>query len=247
MIPLGDQDDRPGIPIVNLAIIALNVLVFFYQLADPAFTNGYSTVPAEITTGHDIVGPQVLALPDGTSVQIDEAPGPDPLWLTLFTSMFMHGGWLHIGGNMLFLFIFGDNIEKTFGSIKYLLFYLFCGIVASLAHVASDPSSVIPSLGASGAISGVMAAYLVFYPQNQIRVLLTLGYFFTIRMVPAIFMIGIWALLQFISGIGSLGPSAQTTGVAYWAHIGGFLAGLIIAFIARAAMGGSSSTGRPGS
>src|SRR3989442_9924582 len=192
MIPLGDQDDRPGIPIVNLAISALNVLVFFYQLVDPAFTNGYSTVPAEITTGRDIVGPQSLALPDGTSVQIDEAPGPSPIWLTLLTSMFMHGGWLHIGGNMLFLFIFGDNIERTFGSVRYLAFYLVCGVIASLAHVASDPGSVIPSLGASGAISGVLASYLVLYPQNRIRVLLTLGYIGRVTTGPALVMIGIW-------------------------------------------------------
>jgi membrane associated rhomboid family serine protease len=233
VIPLGDQDERPGLPIVNLAIIVLNVLVFFYQLVDPSFTNGYSTVPAEITTGHDIVGTVQLTLPDGSVAEIDEAAGPNPLWLTLFTSMFMHGGWLHIGGNMLFLFIFGDNIEKTFGSLRYLAFYLVCGLIAGLAHVASDTSSVIPSLGASGAISGVMAAYLVLYPQNQIRALITLGYFVTIRMVPAVLMIGIWALLQFVSGIGSLGPSVQTTGVAYWAHIGGFVAGALITLVAR--------------
>ena len=233
MIPLGDQDNRPGLPIVNLAIIAINLLVFFYQLVDPSFTNGYATVPAEITTGHDIVGRVLLALPDGTSAELEEAPGPSPLWLTLFTSMFMHGGWLHLGGNMLFLFIFGDNIEKAFGSLKYLAFYLVCGLVAGLAHVASDPTSIIPSLGASGAISGVMAAYLVLYPQNQIRTLLILGYFFTIRNVPAIFMIGIWALLQFVSGIGSIGPSAQTSGVAYWAHIGGFIAGAVITLLAK--------------
>src|SRR5947209_9906235 len=160
VIPVGDQDTsgRTGIPYVNIAIIAINVLVFLYQLTSPDFTNGYSTVPAEITRGVDIVGPQTLHLPDGTSAQIDEAPGPNPLWLTLFTSMFMHGGWLHIGGNMLFLFIFGDNVEKTFGSLKYLIFYLFCGIVAALAQVATDPQSIIPSLGASGAISGVSAA-----------------------------------------------------------------------------------------
>jgi membrane associated rhomboid family serine protease len=147
--------------------------------------------------------------------------------------MFMHGGWLHIGGNMLFLFIFGDNIERAFGSIKYLIFYLVCGIIASLAHVASQPNSVIPSLGASGAISGVLASYLVLFPQNQVRVLLTLGYFFTFRTVPAIFMIGIWALLQFVNGLGSIAVSDQTTGVAYWAHIGGFIAGLVITLLAR--------------
>ena len=115
MIPIGDEDTggQPGLPWVNIAIIALNVLVFLYQLADPNFTNGYSTVPAEITSGKDIIGSFLLVAPDGTSVQIDEAPGPNPIWLTLLTSMFMHGGWLHIGGNMLFLFIFGDNIEKA--------------------------------------------------------------------------------------------------------------------------------------
>src|SRR2546422_4889719 len=148
VIPVGDQDTsgRTGIPYVNIAIIAINVLVFFYQLTSPDFTNGYSTVPAEITHGVDIVGPQTLQLSDGTTVKIDEAPGPNPLWLTLLTSMFMHGGWLHIGGNMLFLFIFGDNIEKKFGSIKYLLFFLFFGIVARLAHRAHGPAYVVPHL-----------------------------------------------------------------------------------------------------
>jgi rhomboid family protein len=235
VIPVGDQDTsgRTGIPYVNIAIIAINVLVFLYQLTSPDFTNGYSTVPAEITHGVDIVGPQTLQLPDGTTAQIDEAPGPNPLWLTLITSMFMHGGWLHIGGNMLFLFIFGDNIERAFGSIKYLIFYLVCGIVGSLAHIATQPDSVIPSLGASGAISGVLASYFVLFPQNQVRVLFTLGYVFAFRTVPAIFMIGIWALLQFVSGIGSIAVSDQTSGVAYWAHIGGFLAGLVITFLAR--------------
>src|SRR5881409_721654 len=190
VIPVGDQDTsgRTGIPYVNIAIIAINVLVFFYQLTSPNFTNGYSTVPAEITHGVDIVGPQTLQLSDGTTVQIDEAPGPNPLWLTLLTSMFMHGGWLHIGGNMLFLFIFGDNIERTFGSLRYLVFYLVCGVIASIAHVASDPTSVIPSLGASGAISGVMAAYLVLYPQNRIRVLFLFGFFARVATVPALVM-----------------------------------------------------------
>jgi rhomboid family protein len=235
VIPIGDDDTgRPGFPVVNIAIIALNVLVFLYQLANPDFTNGYSTVPKEITTGTDIVGSFLLTAPDGSTVQIDEAPGPMPIWLTLFTSMFMHGGWLHIGGNMLFLFIFGDNVEKTFGSIKYLVFYLFCGLVASLAQVYTDPNSIIPSLGASGAISGVLAAYLVFYPTNRVRVLLALGIILLRPItVPAIVMIGIWALLQFINGLGAIAVSTQTSGVAYWAHIGGFIAGLLIAFAAR--------------
>src|SRR2546430_6301146 len=234
MLPIGDQDEPGGLPVVNIAIIAINVLVFvLLQLPSDAFTMGFSTIPKEITTGVDLVGPVSITLPDGTVGTIVEAPGPSPIWLTLFTSMFMHGGWLHIGGNMLFLFIFGDNIERAFGSIKYLIFYLVCGIIASLAHVASQPDSVIPSLGASGAISGVLASYLVLFPQNQVRVLFTLGYFFLFRTVPAIFMIAIWALLQFVNGLGATAVSDQTTAAAYWAHIGGFIAGLVITFLAR--------------
>jgi len=236
VIPIGDEDTsgQPGLPWINIAIIALNVLVFLYQLADPNFTNGYSTVPAEITSGKDIIGSFLLVAPDGTSVQIDEAPGPNPIWLTLLTSMFMHGGWLHIGGNMLFLFIFGDNIEKAYGHIKYLVFYLVCGLIAGLAHVLSQPDSIIPSLGASGAISGVMAGYLVLFPTNRVRVLLALGFVFLRPiMVPAVVMIGIWALLQFVNGIGSIAVTDQTSGVAYWAHIGGFIAGAVITLLAK--------------
>jgi len=236
VIPIGDEDTggRPGIPYVNLAIIAINVVVFLYQLLDPNFTNGYSTVPAEITSGKDIIGPVLLTAPDGTAFQIDEAPGPNPIWLTLLTSMFMHGGWLHIGGNMLFLFIFGDNIEKAYGHVKYIVFYLICGIIAGLAHVFSQPDSPIPSLGASGAISGVMAAYLVLFPTNRVKVLLTLGVVLLRPiMVPAVVMIGVWALLQFVNGLGAIAVTDQTSGVAYWAHIGGFIAGVVITFLAR--------------
>jgi membrane associated rhomboid family serine protease len=236
VIPIGDEDTggQPGLPYVNLVIIAINVVVFLYQLVDPNFTNGYSTVPAEITSGKDIIGQFVLTAPDGTSAVIDEAAGPTPIWLTLFTSMFMHGGWLHIGGNMLFLFIFGDNIEKAYGHVKYLAFYLVCGIIAGLAHVLSQPDSIIPSLGASGAISGVMAGYLVLFPTNRVKVLLALG-IILLRpmMVPAVVMIGVWALLQFINGLGAIAVTDQTSGVAYWAHIGGFIAGLVITFLAR--------------
>jgi len=236
VIPIGDEDtgDQRVIPYVNLAIIAINIVVFLYQLVDPNFTNGYSAVPAEITSGKDIVGQFSLVAPDGTSVVIDEAPGPMPIWLTLLTSIFMHGGWLHIGGNMLFLFIFGDNIERAYGHIKYLVFYLVCGIIASLAHVLSQPDSIIPSLGASGAISGVLAAYLVLFPTNRVKVLLTLG-FVLLRpiMVPAVVMIGLWALLQFVNGLGAIAVSEQTSGVAYWAHIGGFIAGAVITLLAK--------------
>jgi len=233
MIPIGDQDERQGLPIVNLAIIAINVLVFvLLQLPSDAFTMGFSVIPKEITHGIDLIGPVQIALPDGTSTVIDEAPGPSPIWLTLFTSIFMHGGWTHLGGNMLFLFIFGDNVERRLGSLLYIAFYLVCGVIASAAQIATDPSSVIPSLGASGAISGVLAAYLVYFPQNRVRVLV--GFRF-ITEVPAILMIGLWFLIQFISGIGSIAVSAETGGgVAYFAHIGGFIAGLVLAFLLRA-------------
>jgi len=225
MLPIGDDDNpSPLFPYVNLALIAACVVVFLYQLVSPDFTNGYSAVPAEITTGRDIVGQFPIALPDGTSAVIDEARGPSPIWLTLLTSMFMHGGWAHIGGNMLFLFIFGDNVEKAFGHVRYLGFYLIAGLVASLAQVYSDPQSILPSLGASGAIAGVLAGYLVLFPTNRVRVLL--GYFVT--SVPAIFMIGLWALIQFANGFASTSVSAETGGVAYMAHIGGFIAGLLM-------------------
>src|SRR3989449_4189642 len=235
MLPIGDQDEPGGLPIVNIAIIAINVLVFvLLQLPSDAFTMGFSTIPKEITTGVDLVGPVAITLPDGTVGTIVEAPGPSPIWLTLFTSMFMHGGWLHIGGNMLFLFIFGDNIEKAYGHIKYVVFYLVCGIIAGLAHVLSQPDSIIPSLGASGAISGVLAAYLVLFPTNRVKVLLTLGVVLLRPiMVPAVVMIGVWALLQFINGLGAIAVSEQTSGVAYWAHIGGFIAGAVITLLAK--------------
>lgn len=152
--------------------------------------------------------------------------------------MFMHGGWAHIGGNMLFLFIFGDNVERRIGPLLYVVFYLVCGVIASLTQVATNAASVIPSLGASGAISGVLAAYLVFFPQNRVRVLVAMR---SVTEVPALTMIGLWALIQFVSGIGSIAVSEQTGGgVAYWAHIGGFVAGLVLAFVLRSVMGRSA-------
>jgi membrane associated rhomboid family serine protease len=145
----------------------------------------------------------------------------------------MHGGWAHLLGNMLFLFIFGDNVEETFGSVLYFAFYLVVGVIASLSHVLFNPDSVIPSLGASGAISGVLAAYLVLFPNNRVSVVSFFGLFPYRYQVPAILMIGLWALLQFVNGIGSIAPSEETSGVAYLAHIGGFIAGIVLTILLR--------------
>ena len=232
MMPIGDQGHgKGGLPIVNLIIIAANIAVFFLlQLPSDAFTMGFSAIPKEILTGTDLVGPVPVQLPDGTIETLQQAPGPSPIWLTLFTSMFMHGGFAHIGGNMLFLFVFGDNVEHAFGPVLYGVFYLVCGVIASLAHVMFSADSVIPSLGASGAISGVLAGYLVLFPKNRVKVLIGMRF---VQEVPALVMIGMWALFQFIAGAASITASAQTSGVAYMAHIGGFIAGLVLAFLLR--------------
>lgn len=235
MIPVGDPGHpRGGLPLVNLAFIAANLAVFFLlQLPDESFTMAYSAIPAEITGGQDLVGPTEVRLPDGTSGVIPHAPGPDPIYLTLLTSIFMHGGFAHLFGNMLFLFVFGDNVEKAFGILRYTAFYLVVGVIAALAHVLSGPGSVIPSLGASGAISGVLAAYLVMFPGNRIRVLVFFRFIPFVISVPALVVIGLWALLQFVNGFGAIAETEQTSGIAYMAHIGGFVAGLIFALILK--------------
>jgi len=235
MFPIADENERGhGPAFVTLAFIALNVIVFvLLQGAGTEeinqFTAGFSTVPAEITTGTDLVDPTVEEA-SGQQVAIPQAPGPSPIYLTLLTSMFMHGGWLHLAGNMLFLWIFGDNVEHRFGHVVYILFYAAAGIVASFAQIAVDPTSTIPTLGASGAISGVLGAYLVLFPQNRVTVFL----FRFLTQVPAIVAIGLWAVFQFLNGIGSFMVSEETVGgVAYMAHIGGFIAGLIAGAVFR--------------
>jgi membrane associated rhomboid family serine protease len=197
--------------------------------ANLGFTYEFSTVPAEILTGTDIITNGQIVTDPSTGKQF-QLPGlqPTPIhpWLTMFTSMFMHGGWGHLLGNMLFLWIFGDNIENRLGHTRYLVFYLLCGILASLAHVYTTAfmghSTEIPSLGASGAISGVMGAYLILFPRRKVNVLLLRF----IVAVPALVALGIWILFQIISGMGMLG--GQSDGVAYAAHIGGFIAGMAL-------------------
>ncbi len=160
-------------------------------------------------------------------------PGPSPIYLTLLTAMFMHGGWLHILGNMLYLWIFGDNIEDNFGHGKFLIFYLICGLVASFAQIMVDPSSPIPSLGASGAIAGVLGAYLVMFPHNRVRNIVALGFIWTTIELPAVIVLGFWIVIQIFYQYTSSYQSRHSGGVAYMAHIGGFLAGVVLSFIFR--------------
>ena len=222
--PIGDDNtERRIIPFVNYTLIAINVMVFLYQLGNDQFTLGYSVVPAEITQGRDIVGP--VRGVKGLTL----APSPQPIYLTLLSAMFMHGGWLHLGGNMLYLWIFGDNVEDRMGHLKYLIFYLLCGFLASATHIFVDPKSIIPSLGASGAIAGVLGAYLVLFPRQGVRVI----QFGMITELPALIVIGLWGVLQFISGFGSLGRGGASGGVAFMAHVGGFVAGLLLVFFFR--------------
>jgi membrane associated rhomboid family serine protease len=220
--------------VVNVALIAANVLVFvFFQGlgSNLDFTFAFSAVPAEILSGRDLVTEDRLVEVESVDgLQQVEIPGlretPIPVYLTLLTAMFMHGGIAHLLGNMWFLWIFGDNIEHDLGRARYLAFYLLCGILASFAHVALNtggPGATIPSLGASGAISGVMGAYLFLHWNRRVTVLL----FRIVTEVPGFVAVGIWFLFQLISGLGMLG--GMETGVAYGAHIGGFVAGVILA------------------
>jgi membrane associated rhomboid family serine protease len=232
-----DNSDRLTTPVVNYAIIALNIFVFVFlqQLGtNEQFTYAFSTVPMEIITGHDVVTPSRVLIQPLTGQRL-VVPGLEPtpvsVYLTLFTSMFMHGGIAHIAGNMLFLWIFGDNVEDRMGHLRYVFFYLICGVIASLAHVfatatfATDQSSLlVPSLGASGAISGVLGGYILLFPTRRVTVIL----FRFLTDVPAYVAIGIWFAFQLISGLGMLGGGSQQGGVAYAAHIGGFVAGLVL-------------------
>lgn len=234
MIPISDDNsDRKTFPFINYILIGINILVFIlYQKfgTDLHFTFSYATVPAEIMSGHDIIT-QPTFVNDPLSGQQVEIPGlgvtPIPVYLTLFTALFMHGGLLHLAGNMLYLLIFGDNLEDRMGHINYLFFYILCGVLASLTHVSTDylfgENHLIPSLGASGAISGVMGGYLLLFPRRSVRVLF---FVFLVRL-PAFIILGFWIGLQIANGTGYLGGS-EASGIAYAAHIGGFIAGLLL-------------------
>jgi membrane associated rhomboid family serine protease len=214
MLPIGD-DRYPGgpPPLVTMGLIAMNVLAFFLELNQPSsealqsFIQAWGVVPREYSSGRDLA-PHI----------------PVPFWSTLLTTMFLHGGWMHLGGNMLYLWIFGDNIEKLVGHARFLFFYLACGVAASIAHILFNAGSSVPAVGASGAISGILGGYLLLFPRNRVRVLTRGG----VAAVPAAVMLGFWILIQFLNGLGTIANTPETGGVAYMAHIGGFVAGLLL-------------------
>jgi membrane associated rhomboid family serine protease len=211
MFPIGDDNtSRRTVPLVTYALIALNVLFFFVELsAGDAFIRNWAFVPRRFLAN----------LAGG--------------FLTLFTSMFMHAGWVHLGGNMLYLWIFGDNVEDRFGHINFTIFYVLCGLAATFAQLAFSLGSNVPNLGASGAIAGVLGAYILLFPQGRVRVLQRQQ----VIQVPALIVIGLWIVLQFFSGFGSIANTADTGGVAYMAHIGGFIAGFVLTFVFRGSRG----------
>jgi membrane associated rhomboid family serine protease len=215
MIPLSDASRRPSsFPIITTAIIVANAVVFVMELAGgDAFVMKWSEIPAHIVAGHD--------------------------WITILTAMFMHAGWMHIIGNMVFLWAFGPEIEDSMGPLKYLVFYLLSGLAASLAQLALMPHSTVPNLGASGAIAGVMGAFIVTYPQDKIRTVLLLGWFVDITAIPALLLIGFWFVIQLFSQVGAVASAQGGGGVAYAAHVGGFIFGAVTARLFEGSGGAS--------
>jgi membrane associated rhomboid family serine protease len=210
VIPLRDVIPTRTTPYVTIALVALNVLVFLYQLSlGPAvnrFVLEFGLVPAYFS------------------------------WVSVFTSMFLHGGFLHVAGNMLYLWIFGDNVEDRMGHGRFLAFYLLCGTAAALGQTLTVPASVVPMVGASGAVAGVMGAYFVLYPHSRIVTLLPLFFFIQIIEVPAIFFLGVWFVMQLLSGVGSIAAATEgnaSGGIAFWAHVAGFAAGIAGVFVFR--------------
>lgn len=212
MIPIRDEIKTKRIPFVNYTLIAINIIVFLIMVLNPAkidsIVMGNALIPTDVTQGFKM---SVLK--------------------NFITAMFMHAGWMHLISNMLYLWIFGDNIEDRLGHVGYLLFYLAAGIFASGLHIFFNPTSNVPSLGASGAIAGVLGAYLIFYPQSKVYTFIPFGYFMRLRPLPAIVVLGLWFVMQIFSGVGSMMAQGCGGGVAYWAHIGGFVFGLLIGFL----------------
>ena len=215
MFPLKDDNPTGITPIITWALIAINVVVFLYQVSlgpktSQIFVYQYGTIPA-VVAGEQRLPQNIATIP--------------PM-LSIFTSMFLHGGWMHLIGNMWFLWIFGNNIEEAMGGLRYLCFYLICGFLASWSHILSNTDSILPSIGASGAIAGVLGAYIMLYPRAKVWTLIFLGFFIRLMYIPAGFILGYWFLLQVLSG--SMAGRQDAGGVAFWAHIGGFVSGILL-------------------
>ena len=211
MLPLTDHNPRRTVPVINYLLIAANVLMFFWEIS---------------------LGPNIereLMIVSFVPVRFWAAPFYPPNLLRILISMFLHGGWLHLGGNMLYLWIFGDNVEDRLGHFKYVIFYLLCGLAATMSHAVMNASSPLPSIGASGAIAGVLGAYIVLFPKARVTTLIPIFVFITVRELPAVLVLGLWFVLQFFVGVTSIGAGAEATGgVAVFAHIGGFVAGMAL-------------------
>ena len=222
MIPLSDDNPTRSSPIFTVLLIAANIAVFIYQFslgsAADEFIRACGFLPAELVTGQDVGVPTCVS----------------PTYLTILTSMFMHGGLLHIGSNMLYLWIFGNNVEDAMGSVRFVVFYLLSGVAAALAQTVATVMytpdlAAIPNVGASGAVAGVLGAYLVLFPGAHVKTLIALGFFWSMARIPALIVLGLWFVTQFFQGVGSLDPDVSaTSGVAFWAHIGGFVVGLAL-------------------
>jgi membrane associated rhomboid family serine protease len=227
LIPLGDDNTRRyRVPFIVWLLVAANSLVWILELQwGEQFIASYAAIPLELATGTDITATKYISV-QGERVPIEHGPGPHPIYLTLVTSMFMHGSWGHILGNMVYLVIFGDQIEDRYGHLKFLLFYLLTGVAAGVAHVAADPTSILPCVGASGAIAGVLGAYFIMYPTNTVRVLV----FRDVIHLPAFIVLGFWGVMQVL---GHFGNPTSGGGVAYMAHVGGFIAGAVVASLYR--------------
>jgi membrane associated rhomboid family serine protease len=208
MFPVSDVIPSRTVPVVTVGLIIVNSLVFIYQVTLPAplleaFVSQYALIPASFS------------------------------WTSVFTSMFLHGGWMHVIGNMLYLWIFGDNVEDRLGHVPFLIFYLASGCAAAILQLVINPFTTVPTLGASGAIAGVMGAYFVLYPESRVLTAIFLVFFFDLVEIPAIFFLGIWFVMQVLSGVGSLGVASAGGGIAFWAHIGGFVVGGIVGLALR--------------
>lgn len=242
MIPLRDNIPSRTVPLVNYAMIAACTLVFFAQLADDSggakLIERYGMIPARVKDpSAPVLVRDVRVVPTVAGGQLAEyerpaAPAGVPAWLTVVTCIFLHGGWMHFLGNMWFLFIFGDNVEDRFGHFGYLLLYLGCGVAASLAHLLTNAGSTVPTIGASGAIAGVMGAYLLCYPHARVLTLIPLIVIMEMVVLPAPVFLGVWFVLQFFQGVATI-STTEASGVAWWAHIGGFVAGLGAAALCR--------------